>query len=84
MHVGISGSSTTLVGGEPLTVTFTCEAPLNSRQFAIPTWVLMALPTGDGSLEVGSYTDFLPFSAVGLDVAVVSGGNVTYKPLSYN
>jgi uncharacterized protein (TIGR03437 family) len=83
-YVSITGESTATVNGKQVTVTFVCEAPLSAGQFAVPPPVLLSLPSGTGSLSVGNYSNLQLFTAGGLDLGILSGGNLTSKSLSYN
>jgi uncharacterized protein (TIGR03437 family) len=68
--VAISGASTT----SAVTASFSCYAPASAHQFAIPSYVLQALPTGIGTLTVSNQTTPVPFTASGLDVGLASAG----------
>ena len=81
--VSITGSSFATVNGAPVSVVFACQAPIAAGQFSVPSPVLLALPTGTGSLSVGDYSAFQQFSAPGLDFAFLSAGNGTLKELPY-
>jgi hypothetical protein len=82
--VDISGSSSVVVGGNPVSASFVCEAPVSAGQFTVPVPVLLSLPTGNGSLSLGTSIGTQTFSAPGLDYGVLSGSMGTSKTLGYN
>lgn len=72
------------VGNQFGTVRFFCHAPSSAGQLTIPPSILMALPSGSGSLVVTNSTAFQPVSAPGLDVGLAAGAvmlklNSTFK-----
>jgi uncharacterized protein (TIGR03437 family) len=83
-YVSITGSSTSTIGGKAVSVGFTCIAPVAAGQFTVPPSVLLSLPAGNGSLDVGDYANFQTFTAPGLDLGIASSGNLTTKSLAYN
>jgi hypothetical protein len=48
---------------------FVCYAPVSAGQFTIPSFVLLGLPIGMGTLTVENSTTPVPFTATGLDYA---------------
>ncbi len=65
------------------TVTFECTALVASGQFAIPSAVLLALPSGPGHLQVGAQSESI-VSVSGMDLSVASsetssGVSVTWQ-----
>ena len=46
---------------------FTCLAPVEARQFRVPSYILLSLPAGNGSLGVQNIV-FSPLAATGLDI----------------
>jgi hypothetical protein len=67
-----------------VSVSFVCNAPVSAGQFTVPPSVLLALPSGTGSLSVENSTNPQTFTATGLDLgyvtaAVVVGINATYN-----
>lgn len=66
-YVEISGYSAATVAGQYLNVGFVCNAPASAQQFAIPSYVLQALPVGTGTLSVENSTNPQAFTASGLD-----------------
>jgi uncharacterized protein (TIGR03437 family) len=79
-YVTISGSSTS---GE-ITVSFTCTAHVSDLMFTVPAVVLLALPSGSGSLNVETFDFQLLSPLANLDAALVGsyfsyGNSVTYQ-----
>ena len=68
-YVTISGSS---VNGSA-TGTFVCIAPQSAGTFTVPSYVLLGLPAGMGTMTVQNSTNFTPFAATGLDVGNAIG-----------
>jgi hypothetical protein len=83
-YVTISGDSSAMIGGKSVTVSFVCLAPVGAGQFSVPVPVLLALPAGPGSLSVGDFRSLQLFTAPGLDLGSLIGGNTTTKTLNYN
>jgi hypothetical protein len=82
-YVYISGNSS-LSTDLSVSGSFTCLAPVSAQQFTIPSYVLLAMPTGTGSLGVANYANLSRFTATGLDFGYVFAGassseNVTYQ-----
>jgi hypothetical protein len=48
---------------------FTCYAPVSAGQFTVPSYVLMPMLAGKGTLTVENATAPIPFAATGLDYA---------------
>jgi hypothetical protein len=48
---------------------FLCYEPVSAGQLTVPSYILLAMPVGQGSLTVESATTQVPFSAPGLDFA---------------
>lgn len=65
-YVLISGSSTSAGG---VSASFVCYAPVSAEQFTVPSYVLLGLPAGTGSLAVENATTSVPFAATGLNYA---------------
>jgi uncharacterized protein (TIGR03437 family) len=83
-YVNISGESSATISGRSVAVSFTCQAPVSAGQFTVPVPVLLALPAGTGSLDVGNYTNPKTFTATGLDLGYLSAYSSTSKSLPYN
>jgi len=63
---------------------FYCLVPVGAGEFTVPSYVLLALPTGTGALGVYNFATAVSFSATGIDSGHVSAGvlaisNVTYQ-----
>ena len=65
-YVLISGSSTSAGGAS---AGFVCYAPVSAGQFTVPSYILLGLPAGTGSLAVENATTPVPFTASGLNYA---------------
>jgi uncharacterized protein (TIGR03437 family) len=82
--VTISGSSTASLTAGSYTVSFTCEAPIEAGQFAVPSPVLLYLPAGNnGTLAVGDFSSYGVFSAPGIDLGLTSGYSQTSRTEAY-
>jgi uncharacterized protein (TIGR03437 family) len=62
VHILISSSSGAASG------TVSCYAPQSALQMTVPSFVLMALPAGNGTTGVQNLAPYAPFSAQGLDI----------------
>jgi uncharacterized protein (TIGR03437 family) len=85
--VVIGGGSTAIVGGQQVTVGFTCSAPASAGQFAVPSYVLLALPAGpagSGTLMVENLTNPQTFTAAGLDLGYQYAGSSVSINATYN
>jgi len=86
---GASGSYTYITGSSSnatASASFVCYAPTNAGQFTVPSYVLLALPTGtNGSLGVANTTTPTTFSASGLTNpgTVIAGVSASITP-AYN
>ncbi len=86
---GSSGTFVAITGNSSSTSpaasgSFTCFAPTSAGQFTVPSYVLAALPAGNGGLNVASNSNYQSFSASGLDFGIAYGFvaydiNSTYK-----
>jgi hypothetical protein len=79
-YVYISGTSSS----SSVTASFTCNASIAAGQFTVPSYILLALPAGSGTLGIENSTTPQSFTASGLDSGVIFAG-VSYgiKP-TYN
>src|SRR5205085_2856491 len=73
-YVYITGVSTELPLG--VQAGFTCLAPVEAKQFTVPSYILLGLPPGSGGVAVQN-TFYTPLVASGLDVGV-AGASVSY------
>jgi uncharacterized protein (TIGR03437 family) len=82
--VYIGGSSSATVGGQSVSASFTCFAPVSPAQFTVPSYITAALPAGTGSVIVGNYANYQSFQASGLDVGSAVGFVVYDIDAKYN
>jgi uncharacterized protein (TIGR03437 family) len=82
-QVLITGSSSVEAGGQGLTASFSCVANTADGQFTVPSQVLLALPPGNGTLDVGTTGNPTAFLAPGLDVGVKYGSATSEQPVTY-
>jgi hypothetical protein len=84
-YVTITGLSSTGTGLTLTNVSFFCLAPVSAGQFAVPSWVLLALPVSStGSFGLYNYSNPQSFTASGLDFASALGFTSTgSNPVSY-
>ncbi len=84
VDIGGTSSSSPTDGSLPLSVTFVCFVPQEDLSFTIPSYVLLSLPTGSGSLGITNDSSPVAFNATGISHGVAIAGdttniNVTYK-----
>lgn len=83
-YIFIGGSSST-AGPPPVSITFFCYVPVEDQQFTIPSYVLLTLPKGNGTLGMSNSAKPVQFpSTTGLDSASAQATdtfdtNVTYQ-----
>ena len=70
----ILGGSSGIAG---VTVAFTCRVPVDSGQFTVPSYILLGMPTGVGSLTI-QHLVVSTFSATGLDTTLTTG-SIEYR-----
>jgi uncharacterized protein (TIGR03437 family) len=80
-YVIISGASQSAAASEA--VAFICLAPVSDEKFTVPSYVLLALPTGTGSLGVYNFAGGVNFTASGLDYGRVSAGILAINDVTY-
>ena len=68
----MSGSSTSTSGR--VTGSYTCIAPVEAKTFTLPTYIMSALPAGNGTSSIENSTRFQKFTAAGLDFGAAIGG----------
>ncbi len=79
-YVIISGSASSATAS----ASFTCLAPASAGQFTVPSYVLLALPAGSGSLSLENATSPVSFTATGLDLGIaLAAGTFSISP-AYN
>jgi len=81
-YVEISGSSSST--NFSVSASFVCLAPVGDQKFTVPSYVLLALPAGTGSLGVSNFSNLAKFTATGIDygyaiAGVESDESVTYQ-----
>jgi uncharacterized protein (TIGR03437 family) len=74
-YVYITGVSTSLPLG--IQAGFTCLAPVDAKQFTVPSSILLGLPPGSGGVGVQN-SFYTPLTASGLDVGL-AGASVSYS-----
>lgn len=67
VYLGGTSSSATA------TASFTCYAPVSAQSFTIPSYILLALPAGSGTLGITNETTPVSFPASGLDYGYAAG-----------
>jgi uncharacterized protein (TIGR03437 family) len=72
VYIGGTSSSSTA------TASFTCYAPVSAGSFTVPSYVLLALPAGSGTLGITNEANPVSFTATGLDTGILFGG-VTFS-----
>jgi uncharacterized protein (TIGR03437 family) len=82
--VTISGSAASTVNGSSVTGSFTCQAPLSAGTFTVPPPVLLALPSGSGTLLLTDNTNPQTFTASGLDVGYTLNTAGFTENVNYN
>jgi uncharacterized protein (TIGR03437 family) len=70
-YVYMEGSSSDSTTG--VFVSFTCYAPSSAGTFTVPSYVLLALPAGSGSLALAGLTTLQTFTATGIDQGTALG-----------
>lgn len=76
----IEGSSTSGM----LSVTFICRAPVSAMQFTVPSYITLALPAGNGSLDLFNGSVPQTFTAIGIDVGFASSSTGFSRTETYN
>lgn len=75
-------TGTSVATGTTNTAGYTCVAPVEARQFSVPSYILLGLPNGSGGTEVQNYIP-APLTASGLDVATGVGVVAYTVPSTY-
>jgi hypothetical protein len=83
-YVVIGGGSTATVGGQSVNVSFTCEALASAGQFTVPSYILLSLPAGTGTLGVDNFSNPQTFTATGLDIGYVFAESSASINATYN
>ncbi len=84
-YVLITGTSSTPPSSSQAIIGagFNCYAPVGAGTFTVPSYVLLAMPAGQGSLSVENATTPISFTAPGLDYAYGFAAFYTSKTLNY-
>ncbi|MDQ2901308.1 MAG: hypothetical protein M3Y07_16150, partial [Acidobacteriota bacterium] len=77
-YVSIDGSGSNSTAG----ASFHCQARVSDGGFTIPPIVLLSLPSGAGSLSVGTSTA-TTFQTPGLDLGVATSSTISSKNVTY-
>jgi hypothetical protein len=82
--VFMEGSSSGMAGGQSISGSFTCIAPVEALQFNVPNYVTGGMPAGNGTLTLANYTNFKTFQTTGIDIGISAGYtsdsiNATYQ-----
>jgi len=72
------------VGGQSVNVSFTCEALASASQFTVPSYILLALPAGTGTLGLDNFSNPQTFTASGLDIGYVFAESSASINATYN
>lgn len=75
-------TGTSVVPGTTNAAGYTCVAPVEARQFTVPSYILLGLPLGAGGTEIQNYVT-APLTASGLDIAMGVGVVAYSVPSSY-
>jgi hypothetical protein len=84
-YVVIGGTSSTSppAGETPQSVLFDCFVPVGDQQFTIPSYVLLSLPTGTGSLGLSNSATPVAFTASGISHGVALAADATDENVTY-
>ncbi len=80
-YVEISGSSSS--ADFSVSASFVCLAPVGDQKFTVPSYVLLALPTGTGSLGVFNFSTLVKFTATGIDYGYAEAGVLSEESVTY-
>jgi uncharacterized protein (TIGR03437 family) len=80
-YVEISGSSSS--SDFSVSASFVCLAPVSDQKFTIPSYVLLALPSGMGSLGVFNFSNPVKFTATGIDYGYAEAGVLSEESVTY-
>ena len=84
-YITISGGITT-VDEQTLdfeTASFICRAPVEAGQFTVPSYILLGVPVGNGSLLLQNNI-YSTLPASGLDISFALGSNSYSTPAVYD
>jgi uncharacterized protein (TIGR03437 family) len=80
-YVEISGSSSS--SDFSVSASFLCLVPVSDQSFTIPSYVLLALPTGSGSLGLFNFSNPVKFTATGIDYGYAEAGVLSEESVTY-
>lgn len=80
-YVIIGGTATATSGAF---ASFTCIAPLSAGQFTVPSYILNALPAGNGTVTVENSTNYGTFTATGINNGITIGFVAVDVTSTYN
>jgi uncharacterized protein (TIGR03437 family) len=80
-YVEIIGSSSS--SDFSASATFICVAPASAEKFTVPSYVLLAMPTGTGSLGLFNFSNPVKFTATGIDSGFAEAGVLTEESVTY-
>ncbi len=81
-YVFIAGGSVA-TGNPAVKADFTCMAPVEAGQFTVPSYILLSLPAGNGSLNLQNAV-FAPLTATGIDVGTVDADIDYDAPVTFH
>jgi uncharacterized protein (TIGR03437 family) len=80
-YVEISGSSSS--ADFSASASFVCLAPASDQKFTVPSYVLLAMPAGTGSLGLFNFSNPVKFTATGIDTGFAEAGVLTEESVTY-
>ena len=83
MVIGGQSSTSPTAGEVPQTVIFDCFVPVGDQQFTIPSYVLLALPKGSGTLGITNSATPVAFTATGISHGVALATDTTDENVTY-
>ena len=81
-YVIMGGSSSNTATGA--FANYTCIAPVSAGSFAVPSYVLSALPAGTGSSTLTNTTSYQTFTTPGIDSGIALGAVTVSLNSTYN
>jgi hypothetical protein len=84
---GAAGTYVTITGSSlsgSIFGSYTCIAPVEAKQFTVPSYILLGLPSGTGATTVQNSTNFASFTAPGLDFGGAYGSVSISVNSNYN
>ncbi len=81
--IGGESSTSPPLGEIPQSVVFECFVPVGNQQFTIPSYVLLALPKGSGSLGITNTATPVGFTATGIGHGVALASDTIDESVTY-